>query len=226
VVTQRMMTEWFEYPETTKELELEKAKEAHGVGPDYEFPTGVTLSKLTKDELSLMRGINVQASNYKKRRWVHNLSQQEVAMRMNEASKMVSVANAKFLDEDTQKRTGLELNPLWQMETLYRSGILSAKDQLTALKELATYTHSKAPNIVQQTNINASPESWLLELAKDEYEVIQPVERRQQAERGSGSTFDARRLTKTRNVASLANFAEAEMAEMESLVDFEMDDDD
>ena len=219
VNTHRIMTEWFEYPEYTPEQALQLAKERLGV-PDYEYKMQ-DISTLTKSELQLQAAIMTESTRYKKRKWVNNMTQQEVAMRMNEASKMVSPTNAKFLDEVTQQRTGLELNPLWQMEALYRSGILNAKDQLSALKELATYTHSKAPSINHNTNTQASPEDWLLELAKDEYSVIEAKEARVVQERGSGVLFDKRRLKRAQNVQSLSNFASSEMSSLEAEVDAE-----
>lgn len=91
---------------------------------------------------------------------------------------MVSADNVKFLPPDVQDRTGLELNPLWMMEVLVRGGVLNAKDQVTALKTLADYTHSKAPSINHTAVATQSAEEWLKALAKEEYPEVTIEERK------------------------------------------------
>ena len=111
------------------------------------------------------------------------MTQQEIQVRLNEASLMVSEANAKFLPSDTQARTGLELNPLWQMECLVRSGALSPDKQILALKTLAEYTHSKSPSL-NQTMVG-KPEDFLMRLAEAEFPTVE-VEQVHKAAPGQG----------------------------------------
>lgn len=221
VNTGRKLTEWFEYPEFTPEQILEMAYEHAGVAPDFKMGHG---SNRNAEQQDAFIKIMAFSNKHKKRKWVNSLTQTEVAYRMNEASKMVSPENVKFLDEETQKRTGLELNPLWQMEVLVRSGVLSPKEQITALKELAAYTHSKAPSINFNNNSNLNPEDWLLELAKDEYKVIGvdiPLPEKQMVERGAGKAFENRLQKKLTQIENLAEHGQSEFERLAQEVDAE-----
>lgn len=190
--TGRLLTEWFEYPEFTEDELKAMAREHSGfsgsgnprLNPDA-----------TYEEISAYTKYTNFLNSHKRKKWANNMSQQEVAARMNEATKMIDPSNFKFLDEDTRQRTGLELNPLWQLECLVRSGVLGPKEQIAALKELAQYTHSKAPNINHNTNITAS-EDWLLELSKAEYVTIDAnpsFQPKQVREAGMGKHYEKRR---------------------------------
>lgn len=223
VNTGRLLTEWFEYPEHTDE-DLERlACEAYGVDPK-DRPRG-NPTQMPPDEANLMRKINAFITKRKNRKWRHGMSQQEVQVRMNEATKMVSPDNFKFLDDGTRERTGLEVNPLWMMECLVRSGLLTPKEQVAALKELAQYTHSKAPNISHNTTTHLKPEDWLLELAKEEYQEIEIAQPKQPVEKGAGEGYEKRMAKRTQEVQALINYSEAEMAELIELVDEEWEED-
>lgn len=214
--TGRLLTEWFEYPVYTDDELKKKACEEYGITLE-EYHSAA--DDLWSDKGQLIRKAQAFVSSRKKRKWKHNLSQQEVAMRMNEATKMVDPSNFKFLPDDVRERTGLEINPLWMMECLVRSGLLTPKEQVAALKELAQYTHSKAPNINHNTTTHLKPEDWLLELAKDEYKEITPVQPMQPVERGAGKNFEKRKLNRIREVQSLINHGSEELAALESIVD-------
>lgn len=101
---------------------------------------------------------------------------------------MVNPENQKMLPPDVQERTGLEMNPLWMIETLVRGGVLSAKDQVSALKTLAEYTYSKAPTVSHNANVEVSAEDWLQKLAEEEYPEVQ-IEQRKTAPHGKGKRY-------------------------------------
>lgn len=203
--TGRLLTEWFEDAEYDKETEKALAKAQLGLPDEWEPDAGYMWREgLEPEEQELMRKYFALVSRRAKRKWKYFMSKDEIAWRMNEASKIVNPDNFKFLPPEVQERTGLELNPLWQLELLVRSGTLSPKEQVAALKELAGYTHSKAPTLNQNTNINLKHEDFLLELAKEEYsevievkpeahilqprETFQPKHRKQALRRKSDAT--------------------------------------
>lgn len=128
---------------------------------------------------------------YGKRRtvFVGGMGKQEVQRRLDEASKWVSPDNQKFLPAETQDRTGLEMNPLWMLECLVRSGTLPLKEQVSALKILADYTHSKAPSVSHNTSVHLKAEDWLKQLAETEYPEVS-VERRIPAPEGQGPQYE------------------------------------
>lgn len=219
--TGRLLTEWFEYPQYTPEDEVRVACEQVGVEPeDVKSPFDPSN---TFEEQTIARKVNGLLASRRQRSWRNNMTQQEVAMRMNEATKMVDPSNYKFLPDDVRERTGLEVNPLWMMECLVRAGVLSPKEQVSALKELAQYTHSKAPNISHSTTTTMKPEDWLLELAKEEYQEIEIEQPLQPVERGSGKRYEERKSQRVQEVQSIASFGDQELAEMEKLIgeDFE-----
>lgn len=169
------------------------------------------------DALSNQIATNINA--FKTRKWRNNRTRQEVAMRLNEASKIIDPDNHKFLSPETSERTGLEINPLWQMELLVRSGLLTPKEQVAALSKLAEYTHSKAPTLTHVNNTEMSHEDWLLTLAKDEYktidevapEVTTPVQVR---ERGFGPEYHKRRAKRLENYTQAQDYSDAEYVDM------------
>lgn len=234
VKTGRLLTEWFEYPEYTDEQIERMACEKHGIAYE-DMPRGMPFMNPNVEERDLQRKIYASISALKKRKWPHTMSKQEVHHRLNEATKMVDPSNFKFLPDDVRERTGLEINPLWMMECLVRSGILSPKEQVAALKELAAYTHSKAPSISHSTNTQMKPEDWLFELAKDEYKVIgvdipmkQPMT---PIEAGMHRLHEKKRERKTQEIAGLLEFGSKELEIMDAeladvdLGDFDLDDD-
>lgn len=210
--TGRILTEWFETPEYTDEELKKQALEHHGI---EKAPEGFASRMTPAARLDHNRIISF-VSGKKNTKWAGSMSKQEVAHRLNEATKMVSPDNAKFLDDETRARTGLELNPLWQMETIVRSGVLSPKDQIAALKELAGFTHSKAPTLNQNNNVNSTPEDWLLELAKDQYQTIAAPKLLQRREKGNGAQAETIRLRGIAEVNALSEHAALKMAEMEA----------
>lgn len=207
--TGRILTEWFENPEYTDE---DIKKQAMTLHPQVEGEPQCAFT-----QAKMMNFIGAK----KKAKWAGNMSKQEVAMRLNEASKIVSPDNAKFLDKETTERTGLELNPLWQMEVIVRSGVLGPKDQIAALKELAGFTHSKAPSLNKVENTNATPEDWLMELARDQYQTITVPKVFQAREKGSSPESERNRLRRMAEVNALSNFSAIELAKIEE--DFDGD---
>ena len=224
VTTGRLMTEWFEHPEYTDDQLRAQAAEKQGIKVE-DIPQGCFMN-LPPEQADLQRKINAYVAGKKRRKWRGAMSQQEVAYRMNEATKMVSPDNYKFLPDDVRERTGLEVNPLWQMECLVRSGILSPKEQIQALTQLAGFTHSKAPNISHTTTTQMKPEDWLLELAKEEYDVLGvdvPIQQPYQpVERGAHKRSDKRRARRTAETIALAEFGAEDIGDLDD-EDFEIE---
>lgn len=213
--TGRILTEWFEHPELTDEEIEHRAFEKAGVDgwPDLE---GKGMNSGT-EAAYLTRKINGFIQSRKRRKWRNGMTKQEVQWRMNEATKMVSPDNFKFLPESIRERTGLEVNPLWMMECLVRSGLLSPKEQITALTNLATYTHSKAPTVNQNANINMTPEEWLLELAKEEYKEVEVKDHdiMQLREKGAGLEYETRRKSRAEVQNNILIHQVTKLSEME-----------
>lgn len=221
--TGRLLTEWFEYPEYTDEQLEQMACANYGIAIE-DRPRGnpMTMSPETAD---LQRKINAFIAGKRRRAWRNGMSQQEVQYRMNEATKMVDPTNYKFLPDETRERTGLEINPLWMIECLVRSGVLAPKEQVAALKELAQYTHSKAATISHSTTTQLSPEDWLIELAKEEYQVLgkdipmkQPY---QPIEKGMGATYENRITKRIKETNALIDYNKSEMEDLEAIIDAE-----
>lgn len=206
--TGRLLTEWFENPEYTDE-DLERlACEKYGITVE-DRPRG-DFNKLPPEKALLQRQINAFIAQRKNRKWRNGMTRQEVAYRMNEATKMVSPDNYKFLPDDVRDRTGMEINPLWMMECLVRSGVLSPKEQVTALKELAQYSHSKAPSFNHSTTTHMKPEDWLLELAKEEYKEIEIEQPKQPREAGMHREYEKKRRLKQIEQVHMSHFASEE----------------
>lgn len=222
LTTGRVLTEWFEYPEYT-DAQLEEMACAHaGIDPK-DRPKGMRFD-MSPEMQAISDKIHSFINSHKRRKWRQGMTQQEVAYRMNEATKMVSPDNYKFLSDDVRERTGLEINPLWMIETLVRSGVLQPKEQVAALKELAAYTHSKAPSISHSTTTHMKPEDWLLELAKEEYQEIEIAQPKTPLEKGAGKGFEQRRIKKTQEIQALISHGADELAELEAIVDAEWED--
>lgn len=219
--TGRVLTEWFEYPEYTDEQIEEMACAAYGVDPADRPKLSPTDPKASPELLDLQRRINAFKAKFKGRRWKNGMTQQEVQVRMNEATKMIDPTNYKFLPEDVRERTGLEINPLWMIECLVRSGVLPAKEQVAALKELAQYSHSKAPNISHNTTTHMKPEDWLLELAKEEYQEIEIKQPMTPIERTAGPLYEKRLEKKIRETSAVISYGASELSELEAQVDAE-----
>jgi hypothetical protein len=212
--TGRLLTEWFEHPEYTEDDIVALACREYGIEPEDRPKVG--LHDIDHPQYDLARKINLFIKKRSNRKWKYGMSQQEVQHRMNEATKMVSPDNYKFLNDEARERTGLEVNPLWMMECLIRSGCLTPKEQITALKELAGYTHSKAPSINHTTTTEMKPEDWLLELAKDEYKEIDFKQPMQPVERGAGKHFEARREKRSADTNILLEHSNKELAQIEA----------
>lgn len=107
------------------------------------------------------------------------MTKQEMQVRLDEASKMINPENMKFLPPDMQQRTGLEMNPLWMLECMVRSGALASSpgQMVNALKTLADYTYSKAPSLNQSLIAHASAESLLDQLAEEYFPKANVTER-------------------------------------------------
>jgi hypothetical protein len=115
------------------------------------------------------------------------MTKQEMQVRLDEASKAAEEAakNPKFLAPELQARTGLEMNPLWMLEVLVRSGSLNQGQMVNALKTLAEYTYSKAPNLNQSVNVTMKAEDFLLQLAEEDFPTVD-VQRITRAPTGQG----------------------------------------
>jgi hypothetical protein len=224
IKTGRLLTEWFEYEELTDEELARRACEHVGITLE-ERPLGhaVHLQAIDPEKADLARRVNGFIAGRRRRKWPNGMTKQEVQFRLNEATKMVSPDNFKFLPDDVRERTGLEINPLWMMECLVRSGTLSPKEQVVALKELAQYSHSKAPSISHNTNTNLKPEDWLLELAKDEYQVlgtdIEMPRPMQPVERGMHRLADKKRATRMAEKTALLTHSQSELEALEAEFD-------
>lgn len=214
--TGRLLTEWFEYPEFTEEDLRTMARDKAGVPHDHQYKY---IGHATPEERHIQSKISGFIAAMKNRKWgVSNMNKQEVAARLNEATKMIDPSNYKFLDDPTRERTGLELNPLWMMECIVRSGTLSPKEQIQALKELAQYTHSKAPNVNHNTNITA-PEDWLLELTKNDYAIVDDLPNFQPKtprERGMGTHFEKRKAATMKALEHTQGYMQSALSEMEA----------
>ncbi|MBD3754222.1 MAG: hypothetical protein IE937_01105 [Gammaproteobacteria bacterium] len=228
IKTGRLLTEWFEYPDYSYEQLEKMACEKYGID-SKDRPRGNPL-QLSPEDADLQRKINAFVAGKRRRKWRNGMSQHEVQHRMNEATKMIDPTNYKFLPDNVRERTGLEINPLWMMECLVRSGVLAPKEQVAALKELAQFTHSKAPSISHSTTTHMKPEDWLLELAKEEYKVIgediamqQPM---QPVERGAGKTYEKRMAKRVAETEALIEYSQNELAQLEGIIDAEWEDDD
>lgn len=220
--TGRLLTEWFEFPEYTDEQILAMACAEYGYTPENRpMSKGIGPPRDELDEIA--RKINAFVSARKRTKWKHNMNMQEVQARMNEATKMVNPDNFKFLPDEVRERTGLEINPLWMMETLVRSGVLSPKEQIAALKDLATYTHSKAPTVNHNTNTEMKPEDWLLELSKEEYKVLEVGKELKQPmtpiERGAGKRSAKRDRDRFHETQALNDFGSARLSALEAMFD-------
>lgn len=227
VTTGRLLTEWFEFPEYTDEQLEALACEANGITPE-ERPHVDFRKGHTSDAHVLQANINAFISKRKRVKFSHNMSNQEVQARMNEASKFVNPDNFKYLPDHVRERTGLEMNPLWLMEVMIRSGTLTAKEQISALKELAQYTHSKAASVSHVTTTEMSNEDWLLELAKEEYKVIgedlplrQPM---QPVERGMSAKYEKVMAKRVQEVRDMESYGAERLKQLEGLVDAEFED--
>lgn len=217
LVTGRLLTEWFEYAEYTDAQLRQMAMDHVGTDEYIEnepFGHGIKDAKRTHIQHQLQQ---FKAAR-KSRKWRNGMSMQEVHWRLNEATKMITPDNFKFLDDDVRKRTGLEVNPLWMMECLVRSGVLSPKEQVAALTNLAQYTHSKAATVNLNNNTNMKPEDWLLELAKEEYKEIEFVEPHQPRERGQGKTHAWEMKRRLENKTAVVNYRDAELEALKAEV--------
>lgn len=61
----------------------------------------------------------------------------------------------KYLAEDKQKELGISINPLYEIQRMLLSGVLTPKDHASMLKELAKYTHQQAA-VRQEVTMNAA----------------------------------------------------------------------
>lgn len=216
--TGRLLSEWFEVPEMPTDDEL-RAMGAAKYGVE-EYPTG----ELTPEQRHVQNQINAFVTHRKNRNWPGGLTKQEIQVRLNEASQLVE--HQKFLPPEVQERTGLQLNPLWMMETLVRSGVLTPKEQVGALKELASYTHSKAPTISHSTTTEMRPEDWLLELAQDEYQVVNIPEKKERVQAGAHPKHAPRKRLERERIGNLQSYQTSELALMQGEVeDIDFEDD-
>lgn len=183
------LTEWFEQPEQ----ELSREEYAYHKACRK---MGVDRKPKDKEQAAVFHQLYMAAISEK---WItyNGMDKAELAVRLNEASKMVEPENQKFLPQDVQERTGLEMNPLWMMECMVRSGALRPQQQVAALKTLAEYTHSKTPSFSAHASAELSAEEWLKALAADQYEVVdvddEPVQRVERPKRADNVILHQKR---------------------------------
>lgn len=223
--TGRIMTEWFEAPHLTDEDIKQMALDAAGLSE----PIHKMRFDMTDEEKEQFTAYNKVLASKRNTKFKGGMSKQEVQVRMNEASKLIDPnLNPKFLDKATQDKFGLELNPMWQMEALARSGRLSAKDELAAWAKLAEYTHSKAATITE-TNTKFTLEDYLnksvdeqREAIEAEYTVVQ-IEERTITPAGMSEDFNRKQavIAKTMDQASELT-SESIEALAEELGDFDI----
>jgi hypothetical protein len=222
--TGRLLTEWFEFPEYDDKQLWDEALKAHGLTEKPRVP----VSESGSAAWHMQAQVNAFVSRRKQVKFSNNMSKNEVQARLNEATKMVNPDNYKFLNDDVRERTGLEINPLWMMECLVRSGVLSAKEQMAGLRDLAQYTHSKAATVQHNTNTELSSEDWLLELAKEEYKVIDSEKPMRQpltpAERGSGKNYESNMKKKAARSQDIQDYANSRLAALEAELDADFED--
>lgn len=216
--TGRLLTEWFEFPEYSEEQLREESLKRLGL---TERPPVDLIHNPDHPLADLARKVDAFVIARKRTKWKHNMSQQEVQARMNEATKMIDPSNYKFLPDSTRERTGLEMNPLWMLECLIRSGVLSPKEQVQALTQLAAYTHSKAASISHTTNTELTAEDWLMTLAKEEYKVIDEVkpdfQPKQRVEQGAGKEYQTNMKRKIGNTVAVQEIQDAQYEELSAL---------
>lgn len=174
--TGRLITEWFEKPAPEPKppkVHLEKSGAPGSITPE-----------LVQRWIEQGRPLGGQGNT----KFKGGMTKQEIQVRLDEASKAAEEAakNPKFLSPELQARTGLEMNPLWMLEVLVRSGSLNQGQMVNALKTLAEYTYSKAPSLNQSVNVTMKAEDYLLQLANEEMPVVQ-IEARPRAAAGQGS---------------------------------------
>jgi hypothetical protein len=183
--TGRLITEWFEKP----------APEA---APERSFTRPEGFGTMTGELVQQWIAQGRKPGGLGNTKFHGSMSRQEVQVRLDEASKMVSVENVKFLPPDIQARTGLELNPLWMMECLVRSGSLNPNQMVNALRTLTEYTHSKAPSMSQNISLTGKAEDFLLKLAEEEYPQVEvePKKKRKAPGTGPRAEFEKARREK------------------------------
>jgi hypothetical protein len=173
--TGREITEWFQKP--APEPPKPKVKLERSAGP------GKITPELTQKWIEQGRPLGGLGNT----RFKGGMTKQEMQVRLDEASKAAEEAakNPKFLAPELQARTGLEMNPLWMLEVLVRSGSLNQGQMVNALKTLAEYTYSKAPNLNQSVNVTMKAEDFLLQLAEEDFPTVD-VQRVTRAPNGQG----------------------------------------
>lgn len=176
--TGREITEWFQKP-------------APEPPPPRKKLSGVGQGKITAEVTQRWIEEGRPLGGLGKSKFKGGMTKQEMQVRLDEASKAAEEAlkNPKFLNTDLQARTGLEMNPLWMLEVLVRSGSLNPGQMVTALKTLADYTHSKAPSLNQSVNVQMKAEDYLLQLAEQDFPQIS-VEVVKKASPGEGKRFE------------------------------------
>ncbi len=217
--TGRILTEWFEFPEYDDQQLRDLARASVGLPPDAHVMAPCD-PNTPPEQVSVAQKVLDFIRVRKRTKWRNGMTNAEIQARMNEATKMVSPDNFKFLPDDVRDRTGLEINPLWMMECLVRSGLLNPKEQVATLKELAAYTHSKAPTIQHNTHAEVKPEDWLLELATEEYKVVteehirQP---RQPVEAGLGKQYESNLKRRSSELVAISKYGKGQLSEFESM---------
>lgn len=182
----REITEWFQKPAPEPPKPPPKLS---GGGP------GKITAELTQQWIEQGRPLGGQGNT----KFKGGMTKQEIQVRLDEASKAAEAAmkNPKFLSPELQARTGLEMNPLWMMEVLVRSGTLNPNQMVSALKTLADYTHSKAPSLNQSVNVQMKAEDYLLQLAEQDFPTI-AVEMVKRAPPGEGKRNEVEKAKRER----------------------------
>jgi hypothetical protein len=75
-----------------------------------------------------------------------------------------------FLPVEKQKELGIVINPLYHLQKLFLSGIMTPKEQIALLSKLTDFTHQK---VAQKSEVSVSrPEEFLEKIAFQDEKVI------------------------------------------------------
>ena len=101
------------------------------------------------------------------------LIEQQLLARMEELESKLpeKLKLSPLLDEAEREETGIVLNPVFYLQRIFASGLLSMKEQVDVLKLLMEYTHTKKAQ-KQSINLTSQPEAFLAALADTDERVV------------------------------------------------------
>lgn len=97
-----------------------------------------------------------------------SLVEQEIVRRMEELEETLpdGLIMNPYLSADKQKELGITINPMYYLQKMFLSGIMTPKEQIAILTKLTDFTHQKTTQKTE--NIISRPEEFLELLANDE----------------------------------------------------------